>query len=100
MVRQAHSCTETEHTRSPRAQSRRLGVPVRRACRAVATAFLEAGYLSSENRAGEVIMDQATAAQTAAIPVPEPDLTPREIVARAAAMRPRLLELQAETEER
>ena len=45
-------------------------------------------------------MDQATAAQAATIPVPEPDLTPREIVARAAAMRPRLLELQADTEER
>jgi 3-hydroxy-9,10-secoandrosta-1,3,5(10)-triene-9,17-dione monooxygenase len=44
-------------------------------------------------------MDQATAASTT-IPVPEPDLTPREIVARAAAMRPKLLELQAETEER
>src|SRR3954466_11905757 len=29
MVRQAHSCTETEHTRSPRAQSRRLGLPIR-----------------------------------------------------------------------
>jgi 3-hydroxy-9,10-secoandrosta-1,3,5(10)-triene-9,17-dione monooxygenase len=45
-------------------------------------------------------MDQATAAQAATTPVPEPDLTPREIVARAAAMRPRLLELQADTEER
>ena len=44
-------------------------------------------------------MEQATAASTS-IPVPEPDLTPREIVARASAMRPRLLELQAETEER
>ena len=44
-------------------------------------------------------MEQATAASTT-IPVPEPDLTPREIVARATAMRPRLLELQAETEER
>jgi 3-hydroxy-9,10-secoandrosta-1,3,5(10)-triene-9,17-dione monooxygenase len=45
-------------------------------------------------------MDQATADQAATIPVPEPDLTPREIVARAAAMRPKLLERQAETEER
>jgi 3-hydroxy-9,10-secoandrosta-1,3,5(10)-triene-9,17-dione monooxygenase len=35
-----------------------------------------------------------------AIPVPEPDLTPGEIVARAEAMRPVLLEEQAETEER
>jgi 3-hydroxy-9,10-secoandrosta-1,3,5(10)-triene-9,17-dione monooxygenase len=43
-------------------------------------------------------MEQATESIT--IPVPEPDLTPREIVARADAMRPRLLELQAETEER
>ncbi len=32
--------------------------------------------------------------------VPEPDLTPREIIARAEAMRPALLERQAETEER
>jgi 3-hydroxy-9,10-secoandrosta-1,3,5(10)-triene-9,17-dione monooxygenase len=32
--------------------------------------------------------------------VPEPDLTPREMVARAEAMRPMLLERQAETEER
>src|SRR3954469_1685257 len=46
-----------------------------------------------------VTMDQATAASTT-IPVPEPDLTPSEIIARAEAMRPTLLELQAETEER
>jgi 3-hydroxy-9,10-secoandrosta-1,3,5(10)-triene-9,17-dione monooxygenase len=41
-------------------------------------------------------------ASTASSPfeVPEPDLTPREIVARAAAMRPELLERQQETEER
>jgi 3-hydroxy-9,10-secoandrosta-1,3,5(10)-triene-9,17-dione monooxygenase len=44
-------------------------------------------------------MEQATAGSTT-IPVPEPDLTPREIVARAEAMRPKLLEAQAETEER
>jgi len=44
-------------------------------------------------------MPQTTAAP-ASIPVPEPNLTPREIVARAAAMRPALLERQAETEER
>ena len=43
-------------------------------------------------------MAQATAAAT--IPVPEPDLTPREIVARAEAMRDSLLEQQAATEER
>jgi 3-hydroxy-9,10-secoandrosta-1,3,5(10)-triene-9,17-dione monooxygenase len=35
-----------------------------------------------------------------AIPVPEPDLTPAEILARAEAMRPHLLEAQAATEER
>ena len=34
------------------------------------------------------------------IPPPEPDLTPRELVARATALRPRLVELQAETEAR
>ena len=44
-------------------------------------------------------MEQATAGPTT-IPVPEPNLTPREIVARAEAMRPKLLEAQAETEER
>ena len=44
-------------------------------------------------------MPQTTAAR-ASIPVPEPNLTPREIVARAAAMRPTLLERQAETEQR
>jgi 3-hydroxy-9,10-secoandrosta-1,3,5(10)-triene-9,17-dione monooxygenase len=44
-------------------------------------------------------MEQATATP-ASIPVPEPDLTPREIVARAAAMRPKLVELQADTEAR
>ena len=31
--------------------------------------------------------------------VPEPELTPREIVARAAALRPELLERQQETED-
>lgn len=35
-----------------------------------------------------------------AIAPPEPDLTPDEIVCRAQAMAPRLIELQAETEER
>jgi 3-hydroxy-9,10-secoandrosta-1,3,5(10)-triene-9,17-dione monooxygenase len=44
-------------------------------------------------------MEQATAGPTT-IPVPEPDLTPREIVSRAEAMRDRLLEEQAETEKR
>jgi 3-hydroxy-9,10-secoandrosta-1,3,5(10)-triene-9,17-dione monooxygenase len=44
-------------------------------------------------------MEQAAAAPVT-IPVPEPDLTPREIVARATAMRPALLEQQAATEER
>ena len=34
------------------------------------------------------------------IPVPEPDLTPEEIIARATAMIPELRERQAETEER
>ena len=43
-------------------------------------------------------MQEATAASSS-FAVPEPDLTPREIVARAAAMRPELLERQAETEE-
>jgi 3-hydroxy-9,10-secoandrosta-1,3,5(10)-triene-9,17-dione monooxygenase len=41
-----------------------------------------------------------TEAASSTIPVPEPELTPREIVARAEAMRPRLLELQEETEKR
>jgi 3-hydroxy-9,10-secoandrosta-1,3,5(10)-triene-9,17-dione monooxygenase len=41
-----------------------------------------------------------TATESAAIPVPEPDLTPREIIARAAAMRETLRERQADTEER
>jgi 3-hydroxy-9,10-secoandrosta-1,3,5(10)-triene-9,17-dione monooxygenase len=45
-------------------------------------------------------MTQQAAAGSSTIPVPEPDLTPREIVARAAAMRPQLLEEQAETEAR
>jgi 3-hydroxy-9,10-secoandrosta-1,3,5(10)-triene-9,17-dione monooxygenase len=31
---------------------------------------------------------------------PEPDLTPRELIARAVALRPRLVEQQAQTEER
>ena len=44
-------------------------------------------------------MQEASAASST-FAVPEPDLTPREIVARAAAMRPELLERQAETEER
>jgi len=43
-------------------------------------------------------MQEATAASST-FAVPEPDLTPREIVARAAAMRPELLERQPETEE-
>jgi len=34
------------------------------------------------------------------IPVPEPELTPDELIARAVAMRPMLRERQAETEER
>jgi 3-hydroxy-9,10-secoandrosta-1,3,5(10)-triene-9,17-dione monooxygenase len=34
------------------------------------------------------------------LPVPEPELTPEKMLARADALRPRLLELQAETEER
>jgi 3-hydroxy-9,10-secoandrosta-1,3,5(10)-triene-9,17-dione monooxygenase len=45
-------------------------------------------------------MTQQAAAGSTTIPVPEPNLTPREIVARAAAMRPKLLEEQAQTEER
>jgi 3-hydroxy-9,10-secoandrosta-1,3,5(10)-triene-9,17-dione monooxygenase len=45
-------------------------------------------------------MTQQVAAGSTTIPVPEPNLTPREIVARAAAMRPKLLEEQAQTEER
>ena len=44
-------------------------------------------------------MQEASAASST-FEVPEPDLTPREIVARAAAMRPELLERQPETEER
>ena len=44
-------------------------------------------------------MQEASAASST-VEVPEPELTPREIVARAAAMRPELLERQAETEER
>ena len=44
-------------------------------------------------------MQEASAASST-FEVPEPDLTPREIVARAAAMRPELLERQQETEER
>jgi 3-hydroxy-9,10-secoandrosta-1,3,5(10)-triene-9,17-dione monooxygenase len=42
---------------------------------------------------------QETSAASSTVAVPEPELTPREIVARAAAMRPELLERQAETEE-
>jgi 3-hydroxy-9,10-secoandrosta-1,3,5(10)-triene-9,17-dione monooxygenase len=37
---------------------------------------------------------------TAAVEPPEPDLTPKQIIARAVALRERLLEQQAETEER
>ncbi len=44
--------------------------------------------------------ETAVTAGKRTIPVPEPDLTPGEIVARAEAMRPMLLERQAETEER
>ena len=44
------------------------------------------------------MQEASTASST--FEVPEPELTPREIVARAAAMRPGLLERQAETEER
>ena len=44
-------------------------------------------------------MQEASAASST-FEVPEPELTPREIVARAAAMRPELLERQQETEER
>ena len=43
-------------------------------------------------------MQEASAAPST-FAVPEPDLTPREIVARAAAMRPELLERQQETED-
>ena len=39
-----------------------------------------------------------TAASTGVSP-PEPDLTPRDVVARAEALRPRLVERQAETEQ-
>ena len=35
-----------------------------------------------------------------AMPPPEPDLTPREMIARAVALRPKLVEQQAECEER
>jgi 3-hydroxy-9,10-secoandrosta-1,3,5(10)-triene-9,17-dione monooxygenase len=38
--------------------------------------------------------------QGVTIPVPEPDLTPQDMIARARALRPRLREEQAETEER
>src|SRR4051794_41550983 len=48
---------------------------------------------------GRVSMQEASAASST-VEVPEPDLTPREIVARAAAMRPELLERQQETGER
>ena len=44
-------------------------------------------------------MEQATATSST-IPVPEPDLMPREIIARAESMRATLLEQQAETEAR
>ena len=39
-------------------------------------------------------------ADTAAITPPEPDLTPRELIARAVALRPQLIAQQAECEER
>ena len=42
-------------------------------------------------------MQEASAASST-LEVPEPELTPREIVARAAALRPELLERQEETE--
>jgi 3-hydroxy-9,10-secoandrosta-1,3,5(10)-triene-9,17-dione monooxygenase len=45
-------------------------------------------------------MTQQAAAGSTTIAVPEPNLTPRDIVTRAAAMRPKLLEEQARTEER
>jgi 3-hydroxy-9,10-secoandrosta-1,3,5(10)-triene-9,17-dione monooxygenase len=45
-------------------------------------------------------MTQQAPAGSTTIAVPEPNLTPRDIVARAAAMRPKLLEEQAQTEER
>src|SRR3954454_5104110 len=48
---------------------------------------------------GRVSMQEASAASST-FEVPDPDLTPRDIVARAAAMRPELLERQQETEER
>jgi 3-hydroxy-9,10-secoandrosta-1,3,5(10)-triene-9,17-dione monooxygenase len=51
----------------------------------------------STNRGGELTNASAT---DRALPVPEPDLTPDELVARAEALRPLLLEEQAETEER
>ena len=43
--------------------------------------------------------DTATKDATA-LPVPEPGLTPAEVIRRAEALRPRLLEEQAATEER
>ena len=46
----------------------------------------------------EIIQLSPAERGAAALPVPEPDLTPREIVARAEALRPRLVERQAETE--
>ena len=42
----------------------------------------------------------STASRAAAIDPPEPDLTPEEMIARAAALRPKLLDQQEETEER
>jgi 3-hydroxy-9,10-secoandrosta-1,3,5(10)-triene-9,17-dione monooxygenase len=45
-------------------------------------------------------MSTANRETVAAIPPPEPDLTPQEMVARAVALRPQLLERQAECEER
>jgi 3-hydroxy-9,10-secoandrosta-1,3,5(10)-triene-9,17-dione monooxygenase len=44
--------------------------------------------------------DTATTSTAAALPVPEPGLTPAEVIRRAEALRPRLLEEQAATEER
>lgn len=41
-----------------------------------------------------------TAGEPATVPVPEPSLTPEQMVARARSLRPLLLESQADTEER
>ena len=44
--------------------------------------------------------DTATTSSASPLPVPEPALTPAEVIRRAMALRPRLLEEQAATEER